>query len=205
MHREQERPHDQRPCQASHSGPCPTPPARSRLEEALPRHPTQGRAQDRPPDAAQTRRRTGPHARPAPRRTRLRPAGRRDQPGATRRARRAPAGGPERLTEGPGAPPSRFPPRSSTRTARRVVYFGRNRASARRPRDAYSRTLSAADDAIAKGSAERHHPPSETPRAPRVLACGTIRREASRTSRRHAPAVPYGPAWVDSAPSPSPE
>src|ERR1035438_1922004 len=35
-----------------------------------------------------------------PRRTRLRPPGRRDQPGATRRARRAPRGGPDRLTRG---------------------------------------------------------------------------------------------------------
>ena len=43
---------------------------------------------------------------------------------------------------------------------RRVVYFGRNRASARRPSEEYSAILSEADDAIAKGSAERHHPPS---------------------------------------------
>jgi two-component system OmpR family response regulator len=40
------------------------------------------------------------------------------------------------------------------------VYFGRDRALARRAREAYAGTLSAPDNASAKGSAERHLPPS---------------------------------------------
>ena len=59
------------------------------LEGRLHRHPTQGRTQDRPPDAPTARRTTGPGPRPAQDRRRLRSARRRGQPGPPRRARTA--------------------------------------------------------------------------------------------------------------------
>src|SRR5258708_37664244 len=44
---------------------------------------------------------------------------------------------------------------------RRLVYFVRDRASARRASEEYWRILSEPDDAIAKGSGERHQSPKE--------------------------------------------
>jgi len=90
--------------------PSPSPPEAPRLARRLPGHPTQGRAQDRPPHAAQARRTQGPGARSGEGRRRLPPPRRRRQPGAARYSRRVLStqrmerGWGLRTPEGPAAP-----------------------------------------------------------------------------------------------------
>src|SRR5215216_2305829 len=86
-HQRQERPLDHHQRVRGTAGRRPSPPRRPALASRLPRHPPQGRTQDRAPDAPPARRPPCPRPRTRQGRRRLRPARRRHQPGPPRRAR----------------------------------------------------------------------------------------------------------------------